>query len=123
MIAQAREYGVLALAAAILTVGPLEAQDVQQSLGISVNFQGLSFDEALGVEVANLLLIPIAYRFSVSEKFSADLYAAWAEGRVERENQTFVLNGAVDTRVRLSFQARTRAPSPAAFPCLPSLRR
>ena len=105
MIARAREYGVLALAAAILTAGPLEAQDVQQSLGISVNFQGLSFDEALGVEVANLLLIPIAYRFSVSEKFSADLYAAWAEGRVERENQTFVLNGAVDTRVRLSFQA------------------
>ncbi|MCH7565829.1 MAG: hypothetical protein IH968_18625 [Gemmatimonadetes bacterium] len=105
MIARAREYGVLALAAAILTVGSLGAQQAQQSLGVSVNFQGLSFDEALGVDVANLLLIPIAYRFSVSEKFSADLYAAWAEGRVERENQTFVLNGAVDTRVRLSFQA------------------
>jgi len=105
MIARARGYGVLALAAAILTAGPLEAQEVQQSLGVSVNFQGLSFDEALGVDVANLLLIPIAYRFSVSEKLSADLYAAWAEGRVERENQTFVLNGAVDTRVRLSFQA------------------
>lgn len=105
MIARARGYGVLALAAAILTVGSLGAQEVQQSLGVSVNFQGLSFDEALGVDVANLLLIPIAYRFSVSEKFSADLYAAWAEGRVERENQTFVLNGAVDTRVRLSFQA------------------
>lgn len=105
MIARAGEYGVLALAAAILTVGSLGAQEVQQSLGVSVNFQGLSFDEALGVDVANLLLIPIAYRFSVSEKLSADLYAAWAEGRVERENQTFVLNGAVDTRVRLSFQA------------------
>ncbi len=105
MIARAGEYGVLALAAAILTVGSLGAQEVQQSLGVSVNFQGLSFDEGLGVDVANLLLIPIAYRFSVSEKLSADLYAAWAEGRVERENQTFVLNGAVDTRVRLSFQA------------------
>ncbi len=105
MIARPRHYGVLALATAILTAGLLEAQGVQQSLGVGVNFQGLSFDEALGIEVANLLLIPIAYRFSVSEKFSADLYAAWAEGRVERENETFVLNGAVDTRVRLSFQA------------------
>ncbi len=105
MNARAREYGVLALAVAILTAGPLEAQEVQQSLGVSVNFQGLSFDEALGIEVANLLLIPIAYRFSVNEKFSADFYAAWAEGRVERENETFVLNGAVDTRVRLSYQA------------------
>lgn len=105
MNARAREYGVLALAVAILTAEPLEAQEVQQSLGVSVNFQGLSFDEALGIEVANLLLIPIAYRFSVNEKFSADFYAAWAEGRVERENETFVLNGAVDTRVRLSYQA------------------
>lgn len=104
MIAPARLYGGLALAAAMLTAGPLEAQ-VDQSLGVSVSFQGLSFDNALGIDVANLLIIPIAYRFSVNEKFSADLYAAWAEGRVERENETFVLNGAVDTRVRLSFQA------------------
>lgn len=104
MIARARLYGGLALAATLLTAGPLEAQ-VDQSLGVSVSFQGLSFDSALGIDVANLLLIPIAYRFSVNEKFSADLYAAWAEGRVERENETFVLNGAVDTRVRLSFQA------------------
>lgn len=105
MIARAKLYGVLALGAAILGTGSVEAQGVQQTLGVSVNFQGLSFDDALGIDVANLLLIPIAYRFSVNEKFSADLYAAWAEGRVERENETFVLNGAVDTRVRLSFQA------------------
>ncbi|GMR11885.1 MAG: hypothetical protein BMS9Abin29_0070 [Gemmatimonadota bacterium] len=105
MIARAKQYGAAALAAAILTTGALEAQGVQQSLGVSVNFQGLSFDDALGIDVANLLLVPIAYRFSVNEKFSADVYAAWAEGRVERGNQTFVLNGAVDTRVRLSFQA------------------
>lgn len=105
MIARAKLYGVLALGAAILGTGSVEAQGVQQTLGVSVNFQGLSFDDALGIDVANLLLIPIAYRFSVNERFSADLYAAWAEGRVERENETFVLNGAVDTRVRLSFQA------------------
>jgi len=105
MIARARQYGVAVLAAGMMHVGALEAQDVQQSLGVSVNFQGLSFDKALGIDVANLLLIPIAYRFSVNEKFSADLYAAWAEGRVEREGETFVLNGAVDTRVRFSYQA------------------
>ncbi len=105
MIAPARQFGVVVLAVGILSAGTLEAQGVQQSLGVSVSFQGLSFDNALGIDVANLLLVPIAYRFSVNEKFSADLYAAWAEGRVEREGKTFVLNGAVDTRVRLSYQA------------------
>ena len=105
MIAQARQAGVLALAAAMLSAGPLQAQATQHSLGVSVNFQGLSFSDAFEIEVANLLMIPIAHRFTANEKFSIDLYAAWAEGRVERENQVFVLNGPVDSRIRLSYQA------------------
>ena len=105
MIARARRLGMLGVAIATFAAGQLSAQQTQHSLGVSVNFQGYSFDDALGLDVANLLMIPVAYRFSVSEKFSLDLYAAWAEGRVERENQTFVLNGAVDTRIRASFQA------------------
>ena len=105
MIARTRQISALALAAAMVMAGPLEAQNVDQALGISVNFQGISFDDALGLDAANLLMIPVAYQFTVTDRFSADLYSAWAEGRVERDDETFVLTGAVDTRVRASFQA------------------
>ena len=38
------------------------AQTNAQSLGVSVVFQGYDFDNALGVDGAQLLMIPIAYR-------------------------------------------------------------
>ncbi len=81
------------------------AQGNAQSVGVSFFFQGYDFDDDLGADVVNLLLIPIAYRLPIGERFTADLYAAWAEGRVERDNRTFVLNGVVDTRLHFSYQA------------------
>lgn len=103
MIARARWIGALVLIA--LGATATAAQEVEQTLGIGASFHGYSFDEDLGVKVANLFMVPIAYRLSLSETFTLDLYGAWAEGRVERDNQTFVLNGAVDTRIRASYQA------------------
>lgn len=87
------------------TSGDAFAQGNTQSVGVSFLFQGYDFNDDLGADVVNLLLIPIAYRLPIGERFTADLYAAWAEGRVERDNQIFVLNGAVDTRLHFSYQA------------------
>ena len=81
------------------------AQTNPQSLGVSVVFQGYDFDEALGVDGAQLLLIPIAYRLPAGDKFSAELFSAWAEGRVERDGRVSVLNGLVDTRLHFSYMA------------------
>jgi len=87
-----------------LFAGSLGAQQ-QSSVGASVIFQGYSFEEGLGTDVANLLLVPVAARYVTDFGLQLDAFAAWGEGRVERENQTFVLNGAVDSRIRASYQA------------------
>jgi len=84
--------------------GGLAAQQ-QSSVGASVIFQGYSFDEDIGTDVANLLLVPIAARVSTGFGLELDFFGAWAEGRVERDDQTFVLNGLVDSRLRASYQA------------------
>ena len=73
MTARAKRIGLVALAAATLIGGPLQAQDTDHSLGVSAHFQGISFADALGLDVANLLMIPIAYRLTVTQKFSAGM--------------------------------------------------
>lgn len=50
-------------------------------------------------------MVPLAVRFPVSDAFSVDVYGAWAQGKVEREDQAFTLQGVVDTRVKVSYQA------------------
>ncbi|RMH16575.1 MAG: hypothetical protein D6701_08720 [Gemmatimonadetes bacterium] len=93
------------MAALGVATAPAGAQQVDRSLGVGFVFQGYSFDQSLGVDAANLFMIPVAYRQPLGERFTAELYTAWAEGRVEQADRTFVLNGPVDTRLRATYQA------------------
>ncbi|MBI4539231.1 MAG: hypothetical protein HY704_06970 [Gemmatimonadetes bacterium] len=97
----------LACALVLLATGVRAAlaQD-GQSLGVGVHFQGIQFDRALGADVANLILVPLAYRLPLGERLDTDVYAAYARGAVEVGNQTLTLSGLVDTRIRASWQAR-----------------
>lgn len=96
-----RRLGAASLAL-VLTTAPLAAQSTG---GVSVIFQGYSFDKGLGTDAANLLLIPLAVRLATTDVFAVDFFGAWAEGRVEREQGTFVLNGLVDSRIRVQWKA------------------
>ena len=99
---------VLTALCALLAYDGAAAQS-SQSLGVSAVFQGYDFDDALGVDAAQLLMIPIAYRLPVGERLSAELFSAWAEGRVKRAGRVSVLNGLVDTRLHFGFRASPKA--------------
>ncbi len=96
------------LSAAMLLVMPGEA-DGRQTTGTAAGtgpyFQGYNLHQELGVESANLLLLPAAFEIQAGERTRLDFYGAWARGQVESDGQAFQLNGPVDTRVR----ARVRA--------------
>jgi hypothetical protein len=85
----------------VLTTASLAAQSTG---GASIIFQGYSFDEELGTDAANLLLVPLAVRLATTDAFEIDFFGAWAEGRVERDENTFVLNGLVDSRIRVQWR-------------------
>lgn len=85
---------------------PLAAQaPVERSLGGGVEFMGYSFDTGLGVDRADLLLVPVAGRAPLGARGSLDVYGAWARGRVEVDGTDLSLSGPVDSHVRLGFQA------------------
>lgn len=95
--------GVLLLA---LLPGAAGAQTpASQSLVAGAHYQTIRFDETLGAEEASLLLLPVAYRLPLGKRLTADLYGAWARGRVRKEDRTFTLDGLVDTRLRLALRA------------------
>jgi hypothetical protein len=96
--------GALLGLAAFLLASAASAQQ-KSSVGATVTFQGYSFSDGLGTDVANLLLIPLAARIGSAGGLNVDFFGAWAEGRVERDNQTFILNGLVDSRIRASYKA------------------
>lgn len=84
---------------------PATAQEQpRHSVGLGAHFQGYNFNEALGADVANLLLFPVAYRLPLGDHFRTDVYSAWARGAVERGDRVFELEGLVDTRIRASYQ-------------------
>lgn len=91
-----------ALLLALSIAAPANAQYVA---GGGVDYLGYSFDEGLGADAAQLMMIPVAVRIPVGDKLIFDLFGAWAEGRVEQENQVFSLSGPVDTRLKASYQA------------------
>ena len=93
--------GAMALIGALATA-PLSAQ---ATVGVSVDYMGYSFDDGLGASAAQLLMIPVAVRFPVGDAFSLDLYSAWAQGKVERDDVAFNMQGVVDTRLKASYQA------------------
>lgn len=90
--------GLLAAAAA---ASPAEGQ---RSVGLGVDFMGYTFEEGLGASAAQLMVVPLAVRFPAGS-VTLDLYAAWAQGQVEREDVAYTLQGPVDTRLKLSWQA------------------
>lgn len=93
------------LAFLALAATQARAQGIQ-SLGAGTHFQGFRFERTLGIEVANLLLTPVAYRLRLGKSLDTDLYAAYARGAVQANNRVFTLSGMVDTRLRAVWQAR-----------------
>jgi len=77
----------------------------QQTIGVSADYVGYSFDKGLGADAAQLFMVPLAVRLPVGNSFAVDIYSAWAQGKVERENTEFTLSGVVDTRVKATYQA------------------
>ena len=96
-----RRSAVVAALAAVVAL-PVGAQ---QTIGISTVYKGYSFNEGLGASAAQLFMVPLAVRFQASQALSFDLYSAWAQGRVERDNLAYTLSGLVDTRVKATYQA------------------
>jgi hypothetical protein len=89
--------------AAVLTAMAVPTS-AQQTIGISADYMGYTFDEGLGADAVQLFMMPVAVRFPITDVFSVDVYSAWAQGKVEREGTEFTLQGPVDTRVKASYQ-------------------
>ena len=87
-----------------LTAGLAAPAAAQQSIGVGMEYMGYTFEEGLGASAAQLLMFPVAVRFPVSS-LTFDLYAAWAQGKVERDDVAYTLSGPVDTRLKVSWQA------------------
>lgn len=98
-----RHPASLVICAAVAAATALPAWG-QQSIGIGVEYMGYSFEEGLGASAAQLFLVPVAVRFPIGS-LTFDVYSAWAQGRVERDDFAYTLQGPVDTRVKLSYQA------------------
>ena len=77
----------------------------QQSIGVSVDYMGYTFDEGLGAEAAQLFMVPVAIRIPLGSLFALDVASAWAQGTIERDNTQFTLQGVTDTRVLVTYQA------------------
>lgn len=77
----------------------------QTMVATGVDYLGYSFDNGLGADAAQLLLVPLAVRLPVSDAVTLDIFSAWAEGKVEQNNTQLSLSGPVDTGVKLGFQA------------------
>ena len=96
-----RREAVLALALGVLA----QPATAQYTVGTGVDYMGYSFDAGLGADAAQLLMIPIAVRMQLTDALTFDVFSAWAEGRVERDNTQLTLSGPIDTNVKLSYQA------------------
>jgi len=93
---------------ACLLVGSAQmatAVEAQITTGVGIDYQEYAFEEGLGVDAAQLFMVPVAVRVPVTEGLAVDVFSAWAEGRVERDRRLFRLSGPVDTGLKLSFQA------------------
>ena len=75
----------------------------QYAVGGGVDYLGYAFDAGLGAEAAQLFMVPVGIRLPVTPELSIDIFSAWAEGRVERDNQVLKLSGPVDTSVKAAY--------------------
>jgi hypothetical protein len=93
-------------AAAALHAVPAAAQVVRAGpVSTGVQLQGYDFDNALGVEAVNLVLLPVAWSVGLGERTSFDVYSAFARGAALIGGTEYVLRGATDTRLRANFAA------------------
>ena len=97
--------GILALLLVFALPLAATGQSTRTALGTGAHFQSYSLGEALGAEVANLTLLPLAFTLPVGNRFDLDLYGAYANGSVEKGGYSYTLQGLVDTQVRARFQA------------------
>ncbi len=100
--ARLQRLAVACALGAAFAATPLYAQ---YEVGGGPDYQGYAFDAGLGADAAQLFMIPIAVRVPATSALSFDIYAAWAEGRVERADTVYKLSGPVDTGVRVAYQA------------------
>ena len=87
---------------AVLGAAPAHAQ---YTIGAGIDYLGYAFDDGLGAEAAQLLMIPVGVRFAATEALTFDVGGAWAEGRIERQGSQLELSGPVDMSVRAAYQA------------------
>ncbi|HIF21050.1 MAG TPA: hypothetical protein EYQ27_03900 [Gemmatimonadetes bacterium] len=102
MIARVRgAAGAIALATAVMA----SAVSAQITIGIGTDYMGYTFDEGLGATAAQLLMVPVALRLPLGDAIAVDVAASWAQGKIERDNTTFSLQGPTDVRLKLSWSA------------------
>lgn len=95
----------LLAALALCSMQPVAAQTV----GTGVDYLGYQFGEGINADAAQLFMVPVAVRWPVRSDVSLDFYSAWAEGRVERDNDTYEMSGLVDTNLKGTWQATSWA--------------
>jgi len=88
------------LICALVFANPVSAQ---YAIGGGVDYLGYTFDAGLGAEAAQLFMVPVGIRLPVTPAFSIDIFSAWAEGRIERDNEVLKLSGPVDTSVKAAY--------------------
>jgi hypothetical protein len=93
--------GAIALATAVMA----SAVSAQIRIGIGTDYMGYTFDEGLGASAAQLLMVPVALRVPLGDAIAVDVAASWAQGKLERDNTTFTLQGPTDVRLKLSWSA------------------
>ena len=92
-------------ALALLVVASVAPARAQLTAGVGVDYLGFAFDDGLGAEAAQLLMIPIGVRIPATGALTFDVSGAWAEGRIERAGSQMRLAGFVDTGLRAAYQA------------------
>ena len=93
--------GAIALATAVMA----SAVSAQITIGIGTDYVGYTFGEGLGATAAQLLMVPVALRLPLGDAIALDVAASWAQGKIERDNTTFSLQGPTDVRLKLSWSA------------------
>ncbi len=107
MTSSIRQTGRLLAAGALgllLATTPVTAQETPHAFGTGAQFQAYSFDGGLGAEVANLLMVPMAYSIPLGERVGLDFFGAYAFGAVEKGGVKYELAGMVDTRMRATLK-------------------
>ena len=95
----------LASVLALLAVASVAPAAAQLTVGVGVDYLGYAFEDGLGAEAAQLLMIPVGVRIPATDALTFDVSGAWAEGRIERAGSQLRLSGFVDTGVRAAYQA------------------